>query len=292
MQYVETTLETVSAFLPEDFDIPGLIDTAASYIPTQIDFASSMQFLLIFSVASLVLGALGKVIFGKRSSLNHSISSTMGILFIYAATVCIYTFQPWKIMQLLSPLPFVTFYEDFIVLCPVIGVSMSIFCTQALSLVILSFLVNLLDSLLPKGNHLLSWYGYRFITIVLAMVAHFLVHWMLKTYLPSGLVTYAPVVLLGILLSMLLLGVLNLIFSVLLTIVNPIFGGIYTFFFSNFVGKQLTKSIFSSALICCLFVVLEKLGYTIICISPSAIVSFLPLGIALLLLWHLLGHIL
>lgn len=292
MQYVETTLETVAVFLPEDIDIPALIGTAASYIPAQIDFASSMQFLLIFSVASLVMGAMGRIFFGRRSSLNHSMSSTMGILFIYAATVCIYTFQPWKLMQFLSPLPYITFFEDFIVLSPVISASLSIFCTQTLSLIILSFLVNLLDSILPKGNSIISWYLYRFITVLLAMILHFLVHWAFNTYLPTGLVTYAPMVLLGILVSMLLLGILNIILSVVLTIVNPIFGGIYTFFFSSFIGKQLTKAVFSSALICALFVILEKLGYTIICIAPSAIVSFIPLGIVLLILWHLLGHIL
>lgn len=292
MQYVDIALETADAYLPEDVDLSGLIDTAVSYIPAEVDFVSTMQFLLFFSLISLFMGTLSRLVIGKRSNLNHSMSSSMGILFIYAATICIYTFQPWNLMQLLSPLPFVTFFEDFIVLSPVIGSSLSLFCTQTLSLIILSFLVNLIDSFLPKGSSIFSWYLYRLITVVFAMVLHFLVHWAINTYLPSGLVTYAPMVLLGILIGLLLLGVINVIAGIALTIINPIFGGIYTFFFSNIIGKQITKAVFSSALICGLFTVLDKFGYTIISISASAVLSYIPLGGVLLILWYLLGHVL
>jgi len=292
MQYVETTLETVAAYLPDDVNLSEILGNAASYIPAEVDFISTMQFLFFFAVISLVMGVLGRVVMGKRSSLNHAMSSAMGILFIYAATICIYTFQPWKLMQLLSPLPFVTFFEDIIVLSPVIGISLSLFCTQALSLIILSFLVNLLDSFIPKGGSILSWYLLRFLTVALAMIAHILVHWACNTYLPTGLVTYAPMILLFLLVGMLLLGVLNMILGVALTVMNPIIGGIYTFFFSNIVGKQITKAVFSTALICGLFMILDKLGYTVICISAAAIVSYIPLAVVLLILWYLLGHVL
>lgn len=292
MQYVDTTLETVAALLPEDLKLAEILGSAASYIPAEVDFASTMQFLFFFAAISLIMGVLGRFVMGKRSSLNHAMSSTMGILFVYAVTVCIYTFQPFTLIQLLSPLPFVTFFEDFIVISPVIGTSLSIFCTQTLSLIILSFLVNLLDTFLPKGQGLLSWYMLRFFTVFLAMVLHFLFHWACNTFLPTGLVTYAPMLLLAILASMLFLGVLNAVLGVVLTIVNPIIGGIYTFFFSNIVGKQITKAVFSSVLIGALFVALDQLGYTVISIAPSAVLSYIPLGIVLLILWHLLGHVL
>jgi len=292
MQYVESTLETVAGYLPEDLNISDILGTATSYIPAEVDFSSTLQFLFFFSVISLVMGVLGRFVMGKRSNLNHAMSSAMGILFVYAVTICIYTFEPLNLMRLLSPLPFITFFEDFIVLSPVIGTSLSIFCTQTLSLIILSFLVNLLDTFIPKGHSIISWYLFRFLTVALAMILHILVHWACNTYLPTGLVTYAPIILLGILLSMLLLGVLNAILGVVLTVMDPLIGGIYTFFFSNIVGKQITKAVFSSALICGLFILLDKLGYTVISISASAIVSYVPLAIVLLLLWHLLGHVL
>jgi len=291
MQQVVSALEIAATYLPEDF-INGILDNAASYIPAQVDFGSTMQFLFFFAVVSLVMGIFSRVIMGKRSSLNHAISSTMGILFIYVVTILIYTFQPSPLMQLLSPLPFVTFIEDYIILSPVIGTSLSLFCSQTLSLIILAFLVNLLDSFIPKGDSILSWYLYRFVTIALAMILHILVHWASNTYLPTVLVTYAPIILLGILVGMLLVGVLNIILGIAIAFVDPIIGGIYTFFFSNVIGKQITKAVFSSALICAVFILLDKLGYVIICISASAIASYIPLAVVLLLLWHLLGHVL
>ena len=54
MQYVETTLETVAAYLPEDLNFSEILGTAASYIPVEVDFASTMQFLFFFAVISLV----------------------------------------------------------------------------------------------------------------------------------------------------------------------------------------------------------------------------------------------
>ena len=289
---MNAAMDSVSRFLPEDFNLDGFLNSAAAYIPAEIDFVSTLKFLFFFAICSMVMGILGRVVMGKRSSLNHAMSSTMGILFIYALTVIIYTFAPGELMQLLSPLPFVTFAQDYVVLCPVIGASVSIFCSQTLSLVILAFLVNLLDSLTPRGRNLISWYLYRFLTVALAMVLHLLVNWASNTYLPQVLVDYAPIILLGILASMLLIGVLNAVLGVVLTVIDPIFGGIYTFFFSNIIGKQITKAVFSTALICGLFILLDHLGYTVICITASALLSYIPLAIVLLVLWYLLGHVL
>ena len=289
---IDSTLETVSGYLPENIQIRDLLGTAVSLIPAEIDFVKSMQFVLLFAAVSLIMGIFSRVIMGRRSSLNHAMSSSMGILFIYAVTICIYTFVPHKLGELISPLPFVTFFEDFLVISPVIGSSWSLFCTQTLSLIILSFLVNLLDCFVPKGSNILSWYLFRFLTVALSMILHLLVHWTCNTYLPTGLMTYAPMILLGILIGMLLLGVLNIFLSITLTMINPLFGGIYTFFFSNIIGKQITKAVFSSAVICSVFILLEKLGYTVICISAAAVITYIPLALVLLVLWYLLGHVL
>lgn len=292
MHQVVSTLETISAFLPEDFDVSNILESAVSYIPVEVDFISTMQFLFLFAIGSLIIGTLSRVVMGKRSSLNHAMSSAMAILFVYALTIVIYTFQPLDLMQLLSPLPFITFYQDFLVLCPVLGTSFSILCSQVLQLIILSFLVNLLDSFLPKGQSLFFWYFFRLITVALAFILYILVHWAFNTYFPTVLVTYAPMILLCILIGMLLLGVLNLLLGVALTIMNPIIGGLYAFFFSHAVGKQITKAVFSSALIVAVFIILDMLGYVVISIAPAAILSYIPLAIVLLILWYLLGHVL
>ena len=107
-----------------------------------------------------------------------------------------------------------------------------------------------------------------------------------------ALLTDAPILLLGFLLISVLLGFLNTILSLVMVIVSPIFGILYTFFFSNIFGKQISKAIFSAALITALLFVLEFFGYGVICISAAALISYLPLLIALLALWYLIGHLL
>lgn len=287
-----STLQTIASYLPEDFNWQDLVSDVTSQIPVTVDFLSSLEFLVFFFAAMMVMGLLGRLAMGKRSDLNHAVSSAMGILFIYAVTVSVYTFLPHTLTAYLSPLPFVTLAGDYLIFLPVRDMAFTFTCTQVLSVVILAFLVNLLDTFLPKGEGIVSWYLLRFVTIALAMAAHYAVRWAFNTFLPMVLVTYAPMILLGILAAMLLLSVLNLVLGVALTLMDPIFGGIYAFFFSNIVGKQLTKAVLTTALICGIFFLLETMDYAIIVLSASLLAACIPLGIVLLILWYLLGHVL
>ena len=165
-------------------------------------------------------------------------------------------------------------------------------CSEILSLIILAFLVNLLDTLIPRGNSAVGWFFLRILMVLFAMVLHILADWAFKTYLPNVLVTYAPTILLVILAVALLMGLMNLVLSVILTVVNPIFGALYTFFFSNIIGKQLSKAVFTSGIICGVVFLLGYFGCTVICVSAAALSAYIPLAIVLLLLWFLIGWVL
>jgi len=279
---LQSTLETLSQALPD-----GLQSVAY-----QLDFGGTMQFLLIFAGCALVLTLLARLILGKRSSLNHSVSSAMGILFLYAASMILYTFQSWEVLERLSPLPFMVFAGDHMMVLTFQHAVVSVLCHEALSLIILAFLLNLVDTVLPRGKHIVSWFLLRFLTISAAMVLHVLIDWAFDTYLPEVLVTYAPAILLAILAGTMLLGVLNLILGLLLAVFDPILGAIYTFFFSNIIGKQLTKAVVTSLIICIVIYVLGHFGYTMISITESALLSYVPFGLAMLVLWYIIGHIL
>lgn len=302
---LETTLATITEYIPENIDrvvqyasvyipqeLSDKIRHASSYLPRNLDVMSVAEFMLYFIAASLIFGVLGRIVLGKRSSLNHSLSSVMGILFIYAVTVVVYIFKPWNLEILLSPLPFVTFSGDYLILLPISDVQFPTLCAELLSLVIIAFLVNLLDSFLPKGNNIISWYLMRFITIALSMMLHLLVCWAFETYLPAFLVKYAPVLLLAILLFMLLSGALNLILGLVIAAANPFMGAMYTFFFSSVIGKQVSKAVFSTTFVVGIFCVMDYFGYTVITISASVLLTYIPLALVLLLLWYLIGHIL
>lgn len=306
---MDSTLETVASYLPEnvqlygilsevsgklpaDVDLSEILDRVSSGMPANLDFTDMAKFLMFYALGSLILSVLGRVVLGKRSSLNHSVSSAMAILFIYAMTIVIYTIKPWSLDALLSPLPFVTLFNDYMVVLPVIGVSPTVLCRELLSLIILAFLVNLLDTFIPQGSNAISWFCLRFVTVILSYSLYLAAHYGLETYLPDILVVYAPTILLFLLIFLMLVGFLNAMLGLILTVTNPIAGAIYSFFFSNLVGKQLTKAVFTSAIICIIVFLLGYFDYAFINISFASLTSYIPLALVSLVLWYLTGHLL
>ena len=279
-----------ASYLPANWE--QAVKHASSYLPTEIDLVNAAQFMLFFAAGVLILSVLSRVVLGKRSSLNHSLSSAIGILFIYAVTIVVYTFKPWNLELLLSPLPFVSFSGQFLVIFPIADAQFPALCSQLLSLVILAFLVNLIDTFLPKGDNPITWFVLRLLTVVVSMILNLAARWAFQTYLPGVLVTYAPAILLVLLVVLMLSGVLNLILGLVISMTNPFLGAMYTFFFSNIVGKQLSKAVFSSAILCAIVYLLEHFGYTVICITAAALMAYIPLAIILLVLWYLVGHVL
>lgn len=302
---LESTLSTIATQLPEELEqvityasayipenLSKVIKHASSYFPKDIDLVSAAEFMLYFTAASLILGVLSRIVLGKRSSLNHALSSAMGILLIYAVTIVVYTFKPWRLELLLSPLPFVTFAGDYLILLPIHDSAFPALCTEILSMVILAFLVNLTDTIMPKGKSIFGWYILRFLTIALCMVLHLAVGWAFRTFLPEVLVTYAPTILLLLLIFMVFSGILSLILGLIITLNSPFLGAMYTFFFSNIIGKQLSKAIFATTILCGIVYLMGFFGYTVISITAAALMAYIPLALLLLLLWYLIGHIL
>ena len=302
---LETTLSTIAATIPHEVekvithaasyipeDVKDTIRHAASYLPTEIDFITVAQFLLYFAAASLVLGTISRVVLGKRSSLNHSLSSVMAVLFIYTITIVIYTFKPWNLDILLSPLPFATFSDHYLIIHPILDLQFPALCSELLSLLILAFLINLVDTLLPSGENVFSWLLLRLITVLGSFGLHLIVGWAFRTYLPQALVTYAPMILLAVLLTMLLSGLVSLVLGLLIAITSPFLGAMYSFFFSNIVGKQISKSFFTVSVVCGILYLMERFGMVVILITPAALLTYIPLALVLLLLWFLIGHLL
>ena len=266
--YLSSLLEKIPTKIYMDFPMPDL----SQYIPTQMDLGSTLKFLAMFTAGFLLLGLLGRMLLGRRSGANHALSSAVGILFIYAVSVAIYAFQPWNLEDLISPLPFTALSGEYLVLFPLRSAELNSVCFELVSMLILAFLVNLLDSLLPQGKSVLGWYFLRFVTVILAMLAHLLVRWGIASYMPGVLLEYAPMILLGVLGVMLALGVLNLLLGLVLTVANPILGGIYAFFFSNLVGRQLTRAVGTTAVLTGLVYLMEHFGITALCITQLSLI--------------------
>lgn len=255
------------------------------------DSATFIKALLILAVSTIVLGAIGRFVFGKRSALNHSVSSAISILFIYAATIVLYSLGA-RYQRFIAPLPFVSFSGTQMTLFSFAGSDYTMICSQLLSMVILAFLANLFEGILPKGKNIISWLFFRCLGIVLAMAAHLIVTWLFTTYLPQGLVTYAPTILLGLLVLLLLVGALKIVVGAVLATVNPLIGAFYTFFFATVVGKALSKAVLTTAILAGIIAALNYIGVYAVSIASAALIAYVPLLIVLVVIWYVVGRLL
>ena len=238
----------------------------------------------------LALALMGRFAFGKRSVLCLAVSSAIGILFIYAITIVCGS-SGEDLQRFVAPLPFISIEGDSMVLFTFLA-DYTVICSQVLSMIILSFLMNITDGWLPTGKHLISWVFFRSIGVVLALILHLIAGKLLIKYLPEGLVTYAPTVLLVLLLLMLVTGSLKIPVGLLLATVNPLIAALYTFFFANVIGKQITKAVYTTGILAAVVLLLQELGVFAINIAATALVAYIPLLILLILLWYLVGKLL
>ena len=255
------------------------------------DWSTFLKAAAILAIGSILLGSIGRFAFGKRSVINHSVSSAIGILFIYAATVVLYSAGA-RFQAFIVPLPFVNFNGAHMFLFSFSGADYTEICAQVLSMIILAFLANLFDTVIPNGKGIIAWLFLRCLSIVLAMATHWCVTVMLSTYLPIGLVTYAPVILLGLIVLLLLVGALKIVVGAVLSTVNPLIGAFYTFFFATLVGKALTKAVLTTAILCAAVWALNYIGCTVISIASAALIAYIPLLVIVLIVWYVVCKVL
>ena len=99
---------------------------------------------------------------------------------------------------------------------------------------------------------------------MLTYAAYYLLMQLQNTHLPGLFTSYGPIILLGILVVLFLSGAIGLLLGLVLATVNPLLGGICTFFFSRTIGRHLTKTIITTVLFLLFLTVLTRLGYAYI----------------------------
>lgn len=269
----------------------SLLDQIKAIIENEAQMTSFLTLALVLTIGSLVFGFIGRFAFGKKSVLNQSVSSAIGILFIYAITVVVHSYG-LDLKWLVSPLPFVSIHGEWLNIFSITQIDYVTLCGELLSMVILAFLVNLSNSWMPKGKKLLSWLFFRILSVAVGMILFAIANYLLTTFLPDGLLTWAPVILLGLLVIMLLVGALKGLVGAVLASVNPLIGFLYTFFFATLVGKMLSRAMLTTLLLSVLVYALNYLGVTVIAIGTAVLVAYIPLLLLLLILWFIVGKLL
>ena len=266
------------------------LNRLSALVPSELDWIGIGKFILILVLGIFAVGFVLKKTVGKDSLLNKSICAGIGILFLYGLSIVVYSFNPTGLARLLSRLPYVIFSGDKLYLFVFKGTNLSTICSQALGMLILSFLYHLMDDFLPRGKGG-YWLLYRVLTILISIALHFVCVWAINTFLTGPLLSHAPTVVMVILGAFFLLGALKLLLGVVLTIANPIIGGIYAFFFSNKIGRQLTRALLTTLLLSILVMVLQSLGYGVVSATASAFIAYIPVMLILLGLWYAFSHL-
>ena len=268
------------------------MDSVMQYFSTlELNWPHLLKLAGVLLLGCLLIGIFGRFIFGKKSAFNSAISAAIGIIFICAVSVVLNSFGI-RFEHWISPLPFVSIQGESLTFFNFFTADYTVICNEVLSMITLAFLINLIDGWLSKTKNFFGWLFFRCITVVIAYGLHLLVSWLFTTYFPEGLVTYAPVVLLALLVLLILTGALKVLVGAFMATINPLIGALYTFFFANIIGKQITKATLTTAILAGLIILLQYLGVTVLCIATSAQVGYIPFVLFLIALWYLINRLL
>ena len=269
--------------------MPDSIEQSIQQVVASFNIENFLQIMLVISAVLFFAGILLRIICGERSSLSKSVVATMIILMIYVVAGAINIENHYQIF--LAPLPFISFASDYLSIYNISAGSLAMLCTELVEMIVLAFVVNLIEDLLPKGNGFLSKYFWRCITVVLCMVAYWFVTSLLASFMPGFIVTYAPVILMAIVLFLMLGTLFNalLVIGLFATLgpVGGICGLIYKFFFDTLIGKKLFKAIITTLIISILVYICNVAGYTEILLTSAQISAYLPTLTMLAIVWIL-----
>lgn len=260
-------------------------------IAGQIDWLTVLRTALMFAVTAFAAGAVLRIVFGKQAKITRAISASLSILMIYLAAVLIYLFLPGYRAELAS-LPFITVDDQCFILWNLPELSDTVLYGSLLRLFLLAVLVNLLESLLPDGEKFTTWYLWRCLTALAGLVFYHLLCGLAEQYAPELFGDWAKPVVLGFWALILLSGALKLLLTVVLTVVHPLIGALYAFFFSNLFGRQFSKSILTTLILVGLVSALNGMGFTQFAFSDFSLLSYGPTCLILIGTLYLFGRFL
>jgi hypothetical protein len=267
-----------------------IVNFLSSLFPAGFDYKTFYIVVGLLSAGLLVLGIVGRFIFGKHSIEHGAVTSVIGILFIYALAIVVHS-TGIELNFMLSPLPFISLHGDTLTFFNFENVEFVALCGDILDMIILAFVVNIIDRWMPTGKYWIAWLLWRAASVILGTLAFTLVIGLLNHYLPEGLLTWAPVILLGLLVLSLAVSTLKYVIGGFLASVNPLLALLYTFFFATLIGKMITKAMLTSGILCAMLVGLSYFGISAINVGSNMLVAYIPLLIALLILWYIIGKL-
>lgn len=245
----------------------------------------------ILVIGFLLISSMFRFLFGKRAQLGKAITSAIEILCLYLISIALFCFGLHGEF-FISPLPFLSFEDGCLQISPIFQMPFPAICTQFLKLLMIAFLVNVMNSVIPEGKKPHIWLLLRASTVILAIGINYVLDLLLLSWLPNGFGNSAPLILIGVLFLLIALGSMKLVVGATLFVANPIIGALYTFFFSNFIGRALARSIISAGLVAGLVFLLNSLEIYTIAVSATALIALIPVYLLIVGLWYAIDRIL
>lgn len=255
------------------------------------DWLETLKVVCILSLGIFSVGAILRAVFGRGSSLTRSVSATLNVILIYLSAIAAYYYLP-ALRGALENLPFVALAPDHFYLVDLTTMSPDLFFSSVLRLAVLALFVNMLESWLPRGKNLLSWYLLRLVTSLCSGLLYLGFCHLTDSFLPEFFGSWSKWILLVFWGSILLVAALKLLLSAVLTVVNPFLGACYAFFFSNLFGSQFSKAILTSLMSMFIIFYLGNSGYAQVVFSEMTLASYAPASLILLVVLYLFGKFL
>lgn len=269
-----------------------MFDTIEQFIQRffpEFSMVSFLQVMLVISAVLFFAGIILRIFCGQHSSLSKGVVAAMSILFIYVVAVAINIQNHYEIFT--AALPFISLTGDSLSIMQLIGKDIHPICVELVRMIVLAFLVNLLEDLIPDGKGFILRYLLKCLVIICSMIAYLFVTGLLERFLPGVIVTYAPVILLLTFLALFTGSLLNWIVVGVLSLSLGPFGAIcgfcYKILFDSLIGQKLFAAILTSLIMLVVVYFLNVAGYTEILLLSAEIAVHFPTLLMLSIVWIL-----
>ena len=241
---------------------------------------------LLFKLLTLTLAfALALIfidkVFGKGSPFNCAVSATVSLVLVYFGTILMQLFLP-DLAVILPPMPFLDIQTDRLVLLDFLhGWDSSTFFPALLQLYLLSFIVNLLEGLIPDGKNYVSWCLWRVLVVLAVLMPYALLHTLIVRHMPIFFEALAAPLIIFLIGFIAMIGLFKGFSALFSTPLNPLMTDLFDLFYINPVWKHASKALVTVALVMGFLFLLCRDSLTVFVFASWPLVVLIPVLILL-----------
>ena len=251
---------------------------------------TALKTLLVIALVMIVVGIILRFVCHAIVDMPRAASACLAILVIYVMAVCTMGYEAQSNL-FMNALPFIGDGVDYHSIYATMKTDFGRFFVEISKLFVMACFINLAQDLFirRKERNFFMWWLLESLVIGGALLVNYGVDYLLRTYLPDGFGDWLPVVIFCVIGVLLILALLKLIFNLL----NPVLGLLLGFFSKNRVGRTLTKSFLTTALLTAVVVITDRLGYGQALYQLTLSVDvFVPVVLLLIFVWYLVWRVL